>query len=167
MLPAIVAKPNAFKRKAVAALIALGVALPAAPALAWGQREQDVLKGVVGTLLVQGAIREIKDPRQPVYVQPRQVYVQPEPVYVEPRYERHHRGVSIYGTAAAQAFNSYSSSERRLIQRRLSSYGYYRGGIDGSFGPGTYSAVVAYAQDEGESLRSTASAFGVYDSLIY
>ena len=73
----------------------------------------------------------------------------------------------IYGTAAAQAFNSYSSSERRLIQRRLSSYGYYRGGIDGSFGPGTYSAVVAYAQDEGESLRSTASAFGVYDSLIY
>ena len=73
----------------------------------------------------------------------------------------------VIGTAAAQAFNSYSSSERRLIQRRLSSYGYYRGGIDGSFGPGTYSAVVAYAQDEGESLRSTASAFGVYDSLIY
>ena len=106
MLPAIVAKPNAFKRNAIAALIALGVALPAAPALAWGQREQDVLKGGVGTLLVQGAIREIKDPRRPVYVQPRQVYVQPEPVYVEPRYERQHRGVSIYGTAAAQAFNS-------------------------------------------------------------
>jgi peptidoglycan hydrolase-like protein with peptidoglycan-binding domain len=51
----------------------------------------------------------------------------------------------------------------------LAQWGYYRGGIDGSFGPGTYSAVVAYARDEGQgrNIGSTAGAFGVYDGLIY
>ena len=57
----------------------------------------------------------------------------------------------------------------RLIQRRLAYWGYYRGAVDGSFGPGTYSAVLAYARDNGQgrSLGSTAGAFGVYDGLIY
>lgn len=74
---------------------------------------------------------------------------------------------SIYSTPAARAFQSYSLSERKAIQRNLRAWGYYRGGIDGSFGPGTYNAVVAYARDEGASLRNTASAYGVYDGMIY
>ena len=156
MLPAV----STLKRNTIAAITAFAIALPAAQALAWGQREQDVLKGVIGTLAVQALIREAKRPQRnrPVVVQP-----QPQPVYVEPAPQY----TSIYRTAAARAFNSYSSSERRLIQRRLSAYGYYRGGIDGSFGPGTYTAITAYARDEGQSLKSVSSAYGVYDGLIY
>ncbi len=158
--------PN-VKHTAIAALTALSIAIiPATQAAAWGQREQDVLKGLVGTIIVQGLIREAKrgDRNQPVYQEPsprpRHDYEQPAP--------RPHVN-SIYRTAAARAFNSYSKSERRLIQKRLAHWGYYRGPFDGSFGPGTYSAVAAYAADEGQSrdLASTAGAYGVYDGLIY
>ena len=165
MLPAV----SNIKRNTIAVLTALSIALPAVPALAWGQREQDVLKGAAGVILLQGIIRETKPNKH--HYQPRyepQYEPRYEPRYqprYEPRYEP--QRVSVYNTVAAQAFNSYSSSERRLIQRRLAAYGYYRGGIDGSFGPGTYNAVVAYAGDQGQSLRSSSSAYGVYDGLIY
>lgn len=157
----------AFKSTALAALTAFAIAAtPAAPAYAWGDNEQNFVKGIAATLLVQGLIREAKRPQrnQPVYVEPRPVYQ--EPVYQQPLRQPQYQ-TSIYRSPAAQAFNSYSRSERRLIQKRLSAYGYYRGGYDGAFGPGTYSAVVAYADDQGQSVRSTAGAFGVYDSLMY
>lgn len=172
MLPAVLN----IKRNTVALLTALAIALPATPMLAWGQREQDVLKGAAGVILLQGIIRETK-PNKPRYQEPRYEpryqprYEQPQYQHYQPRYEPRYepQRVSVYSTAAARAFNSYSSSERRLIQRRLSAYGYYRGGIDGSFGPGTYNAVVAYAGDQGQTrqLASTNSAYGVYDGLIY
>lgn len=166
MLPAV----SNIKRNMVALLTALAIALPAAPALAWGQREQDVLKGAAGVILLQGIIRETKpnkhhyQPRYEPRYEPR--YQQYQPRY-EPRYEP--QRVSVYSTAAARAFNNYSSSERRLIQRRLAAYGYYRGGIDGAFGPNTYNAIVAYADAQGQTrqLASTNSAYGVYDGLIY
>lgn len=162
----------AFKTTALAALTAFAIAAtPAAPAYAWGDNEQNFVKGIAATLLVQGLIREAKrgERNRPVYQQP----VYQEPVYQEPTYHqpRPHTQPqyqsSIYRTPAAQAFNSYSRAERRLIQKRLSAYGYYRGGFDGAFGPGTYSAVVDYADDQDQSVRSTGGAFGVYDSLMY
>ncbi|GLS88751.1 antifreeze protein, type I precursor [Cypionkella aquatica] len=171
MLPAV----SNIKRNTVAVLTALAIALPAVPAMAWGQREQDVLKGAAGVILLQGIIRETKpgsndyrkrhDNRYDQRYEPR--YEQPRYKHYQPRYEQPR--VSVYNTAAARAFNAYSTSERRLIQRRLSAYGYYRGGIDGSFGPGTYNAVVAYADAQGQTrqLGSTSSAYGVYDGLIY
>ena len=72
-------------------------------------------------------------------------------------------------TAAAVAFNSYSRSERVAIQRQLSRQGYYYSSIDGSFGPGTYKAVAAYARDNGQGsqLASRNGAYAVYDGLIY
>jgi hypothetical protein len=166
MLPFISAKTRAA---AVVALTSLSIALPAAPALAWGQRERDTLKGAVGALVLKAIIDDARRDRAQVYqpAPPPPVYYQPNPGYVHarPRAQVH----SIYSTPAAHAFNSYSSAERRLIQRRLAYWGYYRGAVDGSFGPGTYSAVLAYARDQGYggSLGSTAGAFGVYDGLIY
>ena len=161
MLPAV--KTN-MKRAALVALMALSItALPAAPARAWGPNEQNFLKGVAATIAVQALIREAKKhPRQPVYQQP--AY---QPVYADPVYQPAPVHSSIYRTPAARAFQSYSAQERRLIQRRLSAYGYYRGGIDGAFGPGTYNAVAAYARDEGQSLKSNSAAYGVYDGLLY
>lgn len=153
------------KNTAIASITALTLALTsAAPAAAWGQREQDTLKGVVGALVLKAIIDDANGKRHsaPVYRE------EPAPVYRHvPR--QHSQSQSVYRTPAAHAFNSYSSSERRLIQRRLAHWGYYRGGIDGSFGPGTYSAVAAYARDNGQGhdLGSTAGAFGVYDGLIY
>ena len=70
---------------------------------------------------------------------------------------------------AAQAFNSYSHNVRKAIQRSLRSYGYYSGGIDGSFGPGTYNAISAYARASGASgnLNTTGGAYALYAGLIF
>ena len=133
----------------------------------------------MGALVLKAIIDDARRDRAPVYqpAPPPPVYrPAPPPVYHHPEHGYDHGYVrpkppvqSIYTTHAARAFNSYSSTERRLIQRRLAYWGYYRGAVDGSFGPGTYSAVVAYARDNGygRSLGSTAGAFGVYDGLIY
>ena len=165
--------PN-FKTTAIAAIAALSIVASAAtPAAAWGQREQDVLKGVVGALVLKAIIDDANRDRTPAPVyreQPRQPYYGEEPAHGKHRsHEDQPRTISIYQTPTAQAFNSYSRAERRLIQKRLAHWGYYRGGIDGSFGPGTYSAITAYANDKGmgRDSRSQAGAFGVLDSLIY
>lgn len=167
------------KNTTLTALTALSLALTAAaPAHAWGQREQDVLKGVVGTVVVGSVLRQygILQPqprpvyRQPVYQEPPVVYTQPRYVAPQPVYvQRPTYTTSVYQTPAAYAFNSYSTTERRAIQRRLAAAGYYYGGIDGAFGPGTYSAISAYAADRGLSgkLASREGAYGVYDGLIF
>jgi hypothetical protein len=152
------------KTSLIAGLTALSIAaIPATPAQAWGEKEQGFVAGVATAVIVEELLKNRKARMgAPVYVAPAPTYVEPRPVYTEPR-----RTTSIYSTPAARAFQSYSLSERKAIQRSLRAWGYYRGGIDGAFGPGTYNAVVAYANDEGQSLRNNANAFGVYDGLIY
>ena len=151
------------KTTLIAGLTALSIAaVPATPALAWGDKEQGFVAGVATAVIVDEIL---KNRRARLYGQtyaPAPTYVEPRPVYAEP-----HHTTSIYATPAARAFQSYSLSERKAIQRNLRAYGYYRGGIDGSFGPGTYTAVTAYARDEGQSLRTNSSAYGVYDGLLY
>ena len=152
------------KTTLIAGLAALSiVALPATPALAWGDKEQGFVAGVATAVIVDELLKNNRKARAydrgqtaaPVYVEPRTVYVEPR------------RSVSLYSTPAARAFQSYSLSERKAIQRNLRAWGYYRGGIDGSFGPGTYNAITAYASDEGVSLSTTAKAYGAYDGLLY
>lgn len=163
-----------FRKNALTAAVALAIGLtPAAPALAWGDREQGALTGIAGTLLLQSILRDLEKnraPRPQPYPQPYPYpYPQPQPPHGHrppPVYEEHG---SIYRTSLARAWQSYSSRDRRAIQRELAGWGYYRGQIDGAFGPGTYSAVVAYARRTGQSeaVRSMAGAYGVYDSLLY
>lgn len=156
----------AFRRITISAVAAVALALPSAPAHAFDAREQGVITGVLGTLLITGIIAENNKNRpRPVYQQP--VYQAPvyqPPVYHQPVYQPQ---TSVYRTPAAAAYSSYAPSERRLIQRRLSRLGYYYGAIDGSFGPGTYNAVLAYARDEGGTVGSRNAAYSVYDSLIF
>ena len=168
-----------LKSAALTATLAVAVALGGTgPAAAWGQREQDTLKGAVGALVLKVIIDDARRDRPPA------VYQEPAPRPYD-GYHHHDRDYdrgydrghgrkmapaqSIYSTPLARAFNSYPASQRYQIQRQLAYWGYYRGRVDGSFGPGTYSAVVAYARDQGmaRSLGSTAGAFGVYDGLIY
>jgi Putative peptidoglycan binding domain len=146
------------KKTLVAGLTALSiVAVPAAPALAWGDKEQGFVAGVATAVIIDELLKDHRKAR--LYDRGHSK----TPVYAEPRPVR----TSIYSTPAARAFQSYSLSERKAIQRNLRAWGYYRGGIDGSFGPGTYNAVVSYARDEGRSVNSNAAAFGLYDGLIY
>ena len=159
MLPAV-------KNTVIASVTALALAFTAAaPAHAFGKNERNFVAGAATALIINGLIRQDRAIRQqaPQYVQPR--YVEPQPVYQpRPVYR-----TSVYDTAAAVAFNSYSRSERVAIQRQLSHQGYYYSSIDGSFGPGTYNAVAAYARDngQGQQLASRNGAYAVYDSLIY
>jgi Putative peptidoglycan binding domain len=156
------------KATLIAGLTALSIAaIPATPALAWGEKEQGFVAGVATAVIVDELLKNRRARLGgPVYAAPAPTYaptyVEPRPVYSEPR-----RTVSVYATPAAKAFQSYSLSERKAIQRNLRAWGYYRGGIDGAFGPGTYTAITAYARDEGQSLKSTSAAYGVYDGLLY
>ena len=148
------------KRHLIAALTAASIAaIPAAPALAWGDKEQGFVAGVATAVIVDELLKQGRKARE--------VRRAPDVIYVER--PTHTTTTSIYRTPAARAFQSYSLSERKAIQRNLRAWGYYRGGIDGSFGPSTYNAVLAYAQDEGAAgnLRSTSGAFAVYDGLIF
>jgi hypothetical protein len=157
------------RRHLIAAATAGAIAaVPAAPALAWGDREQSFIAGVATAVIVDRIIRQA-----PLFPQARQAqpnyFVDPtprQPTVVAPARVQ---TTSIYRTPAARAFQSYSTAERMAIQRQLRAWGYYRGGIDGAFGPGTYNAISAYARDEGLTTRlgETNSAFGVYDSLLY
>ncbi|WP_431298527.1 peptidoglycan-binding domain-containing protein [Tabrizicola sp. BL-A-41-H6] len=166
MLPTVMTAKSTI----IAALAALSiVAVPAAPAHAWGDKEQGFVAGVATAVIVDELLKQSRQARAyrrapavaaPTYfVEPRQTYATPT----------HTATTSIYRTPAAQAFNSYSRAERKAIQRALRSWGYYRGGLDGAFGPGTYNAISAYARDEGVSanLRSTNTAYAVYDGLIF
>ncbi len=171
MLPALFANT---KRNLIAAAAATAIlATSAAPALAWGQREQDFTKGVLATLLVGTLIHQAQRP--PIY-QPRPIYVQRPPVYVQrpPVYQPRPvyyapAPISIYDTPTAQAFSSYTTTERRRIQSTLMAYGYYRGPVDGAFGPGTYSAVQAYAQHSNRlaMLDTRGGAYGFLDGLLF
>lgn len=164
MLPSMFA--NA-KRNLIAGTTAVALLVGAtSPALAWGAREQGIATGVLATLLVGGIILDANRPRyapQPIYRGP--VYRQPvyrQPVYYQPQPD------SIYNTAAGFAFNNYSRNERLRIQSTLTNYGYYHGRIDGSFGPGTYDAVFAYARRTGKlaQLDTRGGAFDIYDGLL-
>jgi hypothetical protein len=146
------------KTSLIAGLTALSIAaIPATPALAWGDKEQGFVAGVATAVIIDEILKNNRKARLYDKGQtPVPTYVEPRPVYS-----------SIYSTPAARAFQSYSASERKAIQRNLRAWGYYRGGIDGSFGPGTYNAITAYARDEGISLSTTAKAYGAYDGLLF
>lgn len=162
-------------------VLALSLGLgAAAPAQALGKNERNFLQGVAAAMIVDRILDDVRQqqPRRQRqgHVPPHAYAPPPPPPHAQPQHRPrpHHAQPpvyrnSIYNTPAAQAFNAYRPADRRRIQRQLASWGYYRGGIDGAFGPGTYNAVVAYANDSGKarSLRSTAGTFGLLDSLLY
>ena len=141
----------------IAGLTAAAIAaVPATPALAWGEKEQGFVAGVATAVIVDELLKQGRKAREARRA--------PEVVYVERPVRT---ATSISATPAGRAFQSYSLSERKAIQRNLRAWGYYRGGIDGAFGPGTYNAITAYARDEGASLGTSAAAYGVYDGLLF
>ena len=156
---------STIKRSVISATVALAMlGTSVAPALAWGQREQDFTKGALSVLLLGAIVNDARQHR--AYEQRPPVYYAPQPVYHAPVYQPVQ---SYYATPAAQAFQSYTPTERRRIQAALADAGYYFGYVDGSFGPGTYRAITAYARDVGRlaMLETRGGAYGLLDGLIY
>jgi hypothetical protein len=159
-----------LKTKLIAGTVAMTLlATSAAPAMAYGKDEQNMVKGALAVLLLGAIMRDAnhhaREQQQPVYNQP--VYYDDQPRHRPPVYQPPMQ--SYYDTPAAMAFNAYSADERRRIQGTLANYGYYHGRVDGSFGPGTYQALTAYATQSGKMamLETRGGAFGLMDGLLY
>jgi peptidoglycan hydrolase-like protein with peptidoglycan-binding domain len=59
-------------------------------------------------------------------------------------------------------FNAMSASERRAVQALLAERGFYGGGIDGAYGPGTEAGLIAELQflaDEGQEVDGNSTRF--------
>jgi hypothetical protein len=126
-------------RTAAAAAAALSLAAAPAPALAWGKNEQNFLKGVLTAVAIGAIVQHSRKAQAaPTYFAP------------APAPKPHYGGTYGYSPVAA-AFAEYSPASKRAIQSRLRAYGYYRGSVDGVFGPGTRAAIEAYARDTGNS----------------
>lgn len=162
---------NHLRRGAIATVGALSVALAtAAPSQALDKKERALL-GVLAAAAIVGVIANDQAKKRradPLYrEEPR--YVAPEPQYHAPSYDDQRYGDRRYDDrhyedhrydepryqpqpsygSGAKAFTEYSPASRRAIQSRLRAYGYYRGPIDGAYGPGTRRAIEAYARDTG------------------
>lgn len=159
MLPSV----KTLKTSAIASVLAISLAIPAAPAFAWGQREQDVLKGVIGTVIIGALINEAVKPKPRTVYTGTKSYATPSYTYAKPQHGNSH----VYYSVAASAFNSYSYSQRKEIQRDLKRLGYYGGAIDGTFGERTFRATVAFARSGGHlnKLATRNGAFAIYDIL--
>lgn len=150
MLPAVT-------RTAAATVTALALAAATVqPAQALGRNERNFLKGVFAAVVVNELVKQSRAKAQPA---PAPAPVQPHPV--TPGHGQHE-------AAAAAAFYEFSPQARRMIQQRLSAYGYYRGAIDGTWGRGTAAAVQAYARDVNsvQSLTSRDGSVRLYNHLI-
>ena len=159
---------STIKRSVISGTVALALlGTSVAPALAWGQREQDFTKGALSVLLLGAIVNDARQHRAQA-VHPQVYYpIETRPVYHTPVYQAPVQ--SYYATPAAQAFQSYTAGERRQIQATLANYGYYFGYVDGSFGPSTYRAITAFARESGQlaMLETRGRAYGLLDSLIY
>lgn len=163
---------TAHRSLAACLAIALVATTAAAPVQA-GQRERDVLKGVLATVLVGALINSARKsaaqprPATPVY-SPAPVYT-PAPVYVAPVPPvNSYQPPGVHTVPAALAFNELNASNRRAIQQQLAIWGYYTGSIDGAWGPKTWAAVQAYARDTGRttSLDSRGGSGSLYAALL-
>lgn len=169
-------RPKSLLASALVAATALGT-IPGTARAANGDITKGLVMGVVGGLAVNQLLNSQNGQARavtrstPVYTQPQPVYTQPRPVYRERRYEhRHHRAYRApFTTASAHvAFNSQGYHTRRAIQYRLAQQGYYNGGIDGLWGPGTASAVYTYARTHGrlDMLGSVRASERLYHGIL-
>ena len=167
-----------LRRGAIAGAAALSMAIAGtAPAQATHKNQRALLGVLAGAAIVGILANDARQKRaQPRYVEePR--YPAPQPQYFAPRYDDdaryddrygdrryddrryddrryeapRYQPVPQYASPVTEAFREYSVASRRAIQTRLRAYGYYRGAIDGIYGPGTRNAIEAYARDTGNS----------------
>lgn len=108
-----------MKKLIVSALIATA----AVPALAWGDREQGALAGIVGTIILQNVMRNNQPPVVQQYPQPPVVQQYPQPSYpyppvvinVPPQH-RHHTVCHLATEPQSDVYGNIYYVQRRVCQ---------------------------------------------------
>ena len=135
-------------------LTALLIGSVALPAQAWGQRERDVLTGVVTATVIGSMVRQNREHRA---------------ASASRRLAQYPVAFRASGDSEARAaFTSFTGRTRLAIQDNLARHGYYAGQIDGTWGPATWTALRAYAADRGarQALESYAGTMSVFEDLM-
>ena len=108
--------------------------------------EADFLKGIMGAIIVNGIIQEVKKDKQPVIVRKQVTYVTPHSTQNSYQLPRKNKN-GLYDTIPQRAFKSQTPSIRYNIQGELMKMGYYNGRLDGYWGYKTEHAISSYALD--------------------
>lgn len=180
---------------ALAAASAIAMGSFSAPAFALGKTEKGILAGIAAAVIVNQLISNNRAEAAPQVQQPRYDDnahwnngrgPKHEPRPPRDRRDGHwderngNRGpahqpyqpppqqVSVHTTPLGIAFKQYNAADRKTIQRRLRSAGYYNGTIDGSFGPASYNAMTAYARSVGHdgNLGTTGGAYNFLNRIL-
>ena len=130
--------------------------------------EADFLKGIMGAIIVNGIIQEVKKDNQPVIVRKQVTYVTPHSTQNSYQLPRKNKNV-LYDTIPQRAFKSQTPSIRYNIQGELMKMGYYNGRLDGYWGYKTEHAISSYALDSNKLhlLTSVKGVNNLFKDLLY
>ena len=108
--------------------------------------ESDFFKGVMGAIIVNGILQEVKKKEEPVIVRKQITYVNPYNTSTHNLTTNKTQQIS-HNTIPQKAFKSQLPTVRHSIQGELMKMGYYYGKLDGYWGLKTEHAISSYARD--------------------
>ena len=108
--------------------------------------ETDFFKGVMGAIIVNGILQEVKKSKDPAIVRRQITYVNSYNTPIHNQTNNRTQHIS-YHTIPQKAFKSQLPTVRHSIQGELMKLGYYYGKLDGYWGLKTEHAISSYARD--------------------
>ncbi len=111
--------------------------------------ESDFFKGVMGAIIVNGILQEVKKKKEPVIVRKQITYISPYNISTHNQSTNKSQQIK-YNTIPQKAFKSQLLTVRHSIQGELMKMGYYYGKLDGYWGLKTEHAISSYARDTGQ-----------------
>ena len=130
--------------------------------------ESDFFKGIMGAIIVNGIIQEVKKNKEPIIVRKQVTFVNPVNTSLHNQSINANKKNS-YQTIPQKAFKSQLPSVRYNIQGELMKMGYYHGVIDGYWGLKTEHAISSYATDMKELhlLTSIDGTISLFNQILY
>ena len=108
--------------------------------------ESDFFKGVMGAIIVNGILQEVKKNKEPLLVKRQITYVNPYNTSIHNQTTSKTQQIN-YHTIPQKAFKAQLPTVRYTIQGELMKMGYYYGKLDGYWGIKTEHAVSSYARE--------------------
>ena len=129
--------------------------------------ESDFFKGVMGAIIVNGILQEVKKTKEPLLVNRQITYVSPYSTSIHNQTSSKTQQIS-YHTIPHKAFKAQLPTVRYTIQGELMKMGYYYGNLDGYWGIKTEHAVSSYARDTKQLhlLTSIRGANSLFNEII-
>ena len=130
--------------------------------------ESDFFKGIMGAIIVNGIIQEVKKNKEPIIVRKQVTFVNPVNTSLQNQSINANKKNS-YQSIPQKAFKSQLPSVRYNIQGELMKMGYYHGAIDGYWGLKTEHAISSYATDirELHLLTSIDGTISLFNQILY